>query len=100
MAYRDPGPRVGVTSGDSEVELQLLRDQHRSGVAAGRRRPFRRHDRGGPQLDRVRADVAAGLNIMPALVEAARARASIGQMCDAVAAGIGQPRRQPASAVN
>jgi methylmalonyl-CoA mutase, N-terminal domain len=93
LAYHDPGPRVGVVDiDDSGAERRVLRDQYATGVAAGRRRPFERREDCGPQLDRVRADAANNVNIMPALIEAARARASIGQMCDAVAAGIGRPR--------
>jgi methylmalonyl-CoA mutase N-terminal domain/subunit len=124
MAARDPGPRVGVRGADvpqsahptvqrqaaeyraeeSAAERRLLREQRRTGVTPGRRRPFARTL---PEdgLDRLRADARAGVNVMPALIEAARARASIGQMCAALAAGTGtahhltqQPERAGAGA--
>ncbi|MBQ1075628.1 methylmalonyl-CoA mutase [Micromonospora sp. C31] len=90
MAFHDEsGPRVGVRdSHEYAEEKQLLRDQHRTGVAAGRRRPFTRTDCTGP-LERVRACVEQDENVLPALIEAARARATVGQMRAAVAAGIG-----------
>lgn len=91
MAFRDRGPVVGVADADeSEHERALLREQRKSGVAAGRRRPFSRVEC-PDQLAAVSAAAEAGQNVLPALVEAARARASIQQMCTAVARGIGHP---------
>jgi methylmalonyl-CoA mutase N-terminal domain/subunit len=89
MAYRNEGPRVGVRDADeSSAEQDLLRGEYTTGVAAGRRRPFARGDC-ERQLARIRHDVEAGVNVMPAMIEAARARASIEQMSTAIKAGLG-----------
>jgi methylmalonyl-CoA mutase N-terminal domain/subunit len=98
LAYEDGGPVVGVRDADeSESERALLREQRRTGVVAGRRRPFHRVDC-PEQLAAVTAAVESGVNVMPALVEAARARASVQQMCAAVAAGTGLPADRPHAA--
>ncbi|MGW5018601.1 methylmalonyl-CoA mutase family protein [Streptomyces sp. NHF165] len=80
MAYRDPGPQVGVRDGEvDESEQQLLAAQRRTSTAPGRRVPFRRTDC-PEQLARLAEAVRADRNIMPELIEAVRARASIGQL--------------------
>ncbi|MER7577587.1 methylmalonyl-CoA mutase family protein [Streptomyces sp. NPDC126514] len=93
MAYAYDGLKVGIIDAErSEAELRLAHDQHSSGVIPGRRRPFTRqhcHD----QLDVLRDTAGTGANILPALIDAARARASLGQMCTAITEGIGQEHR-------
>ncbi|MER5638843.1 methylmalonyl-CoA mutase family protein [Kitasatospora sp. NPDC002227] len=82
LAYRDPGPTVGVTRprrSDSENQL-LLAERH---TALGSRRDVKRLP-WGPELDRLRADATAGRNVLPALIDAARARATIGQLTEAM----------------
>jgi methylmalonyl-CoA mutase N-terminal domain/subunit len=98
LAAADSGPVVGVVDeSPSEVERSLLRDQRRTGIAGGRRRPFARV--GCPEpLRGIRDAARLGVNVMPFLVDAARARASVEQMCTAVAAGAGCPPHPPRAA--
>jgi methylmalonyl-CoA mutase, N-terminal domain len=88
LAYNDAGPQVGVLGGEtSPEEVQLLQQQLKSGVAAGRRRSFARRPC-EPELAKLRDEVVAGRNIMPSMIEAVRARASVGQLQEALAAGL------------
>lgn len=87
MAYRDTGPKVGISDAGSEPELQLVREQRASGVIPGRRRPFARTTCPA-ELDQLRSDVEKGENIIASLIDGVRARASIGQLCAAIAEGI------------
>ncbi|WP_441247467.1 methylmalonyl-CoA mutase family protein [Kitasatospora sp. McL0602] len=96
LAYQDPGPTVGVrhtAPSDSERRL-LLAERH---TALGSRRDVKRLP-WGPELDRLRADAAAGRNVMPALIEAVRARATIGQLCEAMRPSAGQGTENPRTA--
>jgi methylmalonyl-CoA mutase N-terminal domain/subunit len=78
-AYRDRGPVVGVADAvPSEAEQQLLAAEQRPSAATGVRAVARGDC--AAELHRLRADVAAGHNVLPALVEAVRARASVGQL--------------------
>ncbi|WP_019634562.1 methylmalonyl-CoA mutase family protein [Actinomadura atramentaria] len=92
MAYASPGPRVGVADAeDAAEERRLMREQLRTGVAAGRRRPFARVDRPA-ELAALTDDVALGRNAMPAMIRAVRARASVGQLHRALSAGLARGR--------
>jgi methylmalonyl-CoA mutase N-terminal domain/subunit len=78
-AYRDRGPVVGVADAvSSESERQLMAAEQRPSAGTGTR-PVARGDCAA-QLRRLRAEVAAGHNVLPALIEAVRARASVGQL--------------------
>jgi methylmalonyl-CoA mutase N-terminal domain/subunit len=79
QAYRNGGPVVGVTDEmRSELEQDILvRERHEPPQVVQRgveRRPC------SDELDAVRAAAQSGANVLPALIEAARARATIGQM--------------------
>jgi methylmalonyl-CoA mutase N-terminal domain/subunit len=79
LAYADPGPRVGVTaSRPSAAETALLAAERHAPPASVRRAVPR--PAAGPELDRLRADARARRNVLPALVGAVRARASLGQL--------------------
>jgi methylmalonyl-CoA mutase N-terminal domain/subunit len=83
LAYADRGPVVGVRGTvPSQHEQQLLAIDRAVEPEARQRVVERRQC--DAELDRLRTDARAGRNIMPALVDAARARATIGQLCDAV----------------
>ncbi|MCI4039785.1 methylmalonyl-CoA mutase family protein [Streptomyces sp. TRM75563] len=92
MAYNGTGPMVGVVDAEeSEEEDWITERQLRSGVVPGRRRPFERKACTA-ELRALTEDVSAGRNVMDSMIEAARSRASIGQMQQAVARGLaGQP---------
>ncbi|MCX5331778.1 methylmalonyl-CoA mutase family protein [Streptomyces sp. NBC_00140] len=82
LAYRDPGPTVGVLeTSPSESERQLL--QAELHTTPGGRRDVERPDC-EPELTRLRDDALAGRNVLPALIEAVRRRATIGQLCTAM----------------
>jgi len=86
MAYHDPGPVVGVRDAVGEdAEKELVMGERCGRVVDGRTRPVVRRDC-GRELARVRKAADEGENVLPALVEAARARATIGQMCEAMRA--------------
>ncbi|MFK8906305.1 methylmalonyl-CoA mutase family protein [Streptomyces sp. YS-3] len=84
MAYNDPGPRVGVRDRlPSETEREVLRrERHEVPTSVERaveRRPCE------VELAAVREAALTGANVLPTLIEAARARATIGQMREAMA---------------
>ncbi len=88
LAYRDHGPRIGVTDAvPSESERQLLMVETHGAAVTGRRDIERRDC--SAQLEQLRADALARRNVLPALIEAARARASMGQLRDALQPGLG-----------
>ncbi|MFE7131605.1 methylmalonyl-CoA mutase family protein [Streptomyces sp. NPDC057638] len=92
MAYRYDGLKVGIADAErDDEELTLVQAQRASGVVPGRRRPFARVECPA-ELKRLRIVAEEGGNILPALIEATRARASLGQMCAAIAEGIGQEK--------
>ncbi|MEV0006082.1 methylmalonyl-CoA mutase family protein [Micromonospora sp. NPDC050980] len=82
LAYLDPGPVVGVTDPQvSASEDALVAAERHQVVGHGRavRRPAAEDE-----LRRVRDDARAGRNVMPALIDAVRARATIGQLREAM----------------
>ncbi|WP_333771388.1 methylmalonyl-CoA mutase family protein [Streptomyces sp. IBSBF 2435] len=86
-AYHDRGPLVGVADADhSPAEAALVRQQRASGVIPGRRRPVSARPAPAP-LARLRTAAGRRENVVPALLEAARARASLGAMCTAIGDG-------------
>ncbi|WP_405497548.1 methylmalonyl-CoA mutase family protein [Streptomyces sp. NBC_00096] len=88
MAYRSTGPTVGVTDAErSDPELELLRSQRASGVVPGRRRAFT-HRPCPAELARISRAARDGDNVLPPLIDAARARASLARMVSALGAGI------------
>ncbi|AUG75714.1 hypothetical protein CFP65_0765 [Kitasatospora sp. MMS16-BH015] len=82
LAYRDPGPTVGVhRPSRSATEQGLLRAERHTRHGEPReihRPPW------GAELELVRAGAREGRNVLPALIEAVRARASLGQLCTAL----------------
>ncbi|MFE4860722.1 methylmalonyl-CoA mutase family protein [Streptomyces sp. NPDC056670] len=79
LAHRDPGPRVGV--GDrmySETEQEVLRRERHATPDSVQREVERPSC--APELAAVREAARGGANVLPALIEAARARATIGQL--------------------
>jgi len=92
-ALTAPLPVVGVRAPVPSVNEAL--------VVAGEHQPSRRHQakpvdrsRCQAELDRVALDARAGRNVIPALIDAARARATLGQMTRALRAGQ-QPNQIP-----
>ncbi len=84
IAYGDPGPRVGVHDTIASAnEDELLRRERKSAKATTRLRAVERRPCTA-ELARVREDALAGRNVMPALVEAVRARATVGQLTEAL----------------
>ncbi|MFG2111818.1 methylmalonyl-CoA mutase family protein [Streptomyces sp. NPDC048718] len=84
LAYRDTGPKVGVQDElRSELEQEILRRERHEAPQAVQRTVVRREC--GPELARLREAALAGVNVLPALIDAARARATIGQMREAMA---------------
>ncbi|WP_448321936.1 methylmalonyl-CoA mutase family protein [Streptomyces sp. CO7] len=83
LAYQDPGPTVGVLdpADPSASERDLLRAERHT--TTGGRRDVRRQPCAA-ELARLRADALEGRNVLPALVEAVRARASLGQLREAM----------------
>ncbi|MFK0169605.1 methylmalonyl-CoA mutase family protein [Streptomyces sp. NPDC090306] len=82
LAFRDPGPTVGVRNPAPSPSESALLAAERHTVTGGSRDVHR--PPWGPELDRLRADAAAGRNVLPAMVEAVRVRATIGQLCTAL----------------
>jgi methylmalonyl-CoA mutase N-terminal domain/subunit len=84
FAYRERGPVVGVVDTiDSETERQLLASEGSTLSRASIRSVTR--SRSNESLSKVRQAVRDGENVLPALIEAARARASLGEMTEALA---------------
>ncbi|WFE54847.1 methylmalonyl-CoA mutase family protein [Micromonospora sp. WMMD1155] len=79
LAFRTPGPTVGVSNTIRTVTEDVLVRNERHEPSEPMRRVVPRA-KADAELGRLHADAAAGRNIMPALIEAARARATIGQM--------------------
>ncbi|WP_340681965.1 methylmalonyl-CoA mutase family protein [Amycolatopsis coloradensis] len=84
LAQREPGPRVGVKDQlrSETEEVVLQRERHKPLPSVQRGVERRACD---AELKAIRDAVASGVNVMPTLIEAARARASLGQMCEAMA---------------
>jgi methylmalonyl-CoA mutase, N-terminal domain len=83
QAYRDPGPTVGVRDAvPSDAEQQVIRLGRHFPAAA-----TRCVERSAclSELAELRRAAMSGANVLPPLIEAARARATIGQMCEAMA---------------
>ncbi|WP_217558861.1 methylmalonyl-CoA mutase family protein [Streptomyces sp. GbtcB6] len=79
QAYESAGPSVGVTDAmRSEVEQQVLRQERHEPLEPVQRNVERRAFT--PELKALRESAASGVNVLPSLIEAARARATIGQM--------------------
>jgi methylmalonyl-CoA mutase, N-terminal domain len=84
LAANDPGPRVGVRDRiRSESEQEVLRRERHNPSASVHRVLERRGCE--PELAAVREAALGGGNVLPTLIEAARARATIGQMRTAMA---------------
>ncbi|WP_406329436.1 methylmalonyl-CoA mutase family protein [Streptomyces sp. NBC_00203] len=86
LAFQDPGPSVGVldpapSASASASERQLLLAESHT-TTGGRRDVVRASC--PAELDRLRVDALSGSNVLPALIEAVRARATIGQLCAAM----------------
>jgi methylmalonyl-CoA mutase N-terminal domain/subunit len=79
LAYADTGPAVGVTDAIRSEPEQRLLDAERHEATGAQSRPVKR-GACDAELDRLRADVLKHQNVIPALVDAVRARASIGQL--------------------
>jgi methylmalonyl-CoA mutase, N-terminal domain len=80
MAYRYRGPAVGVRDAvRSDPEMRLLEAERRVSQAQTEIRQVARGN-GASELACLRSSVIAGENVMPGLVAAARARATIGEM--------------------
>ncbi|MFI9804234.1 methylmalonyl-CoA mutase family protein [Streptomyces sp. NPDC052301] len=89
LAFQDPGPTVGVVdTAPSDSERGLLQAERHT-TTGGRRDVVRPPCTA--ELDRLRADARAGRNVLPALIEAVRARATIGQLCAAMRPADGGP---------
>ncbi|MFD5248078.1 methylmalonyl-CoA mutase family protein [Amycolatopsis sp. NPDC058340] len=84
LAQREPGPRVGVKDQlrSETEEVVLQRERHKPLPLVQRGVERQACD---AELKAIRDAVASGVNVLPTLIEAARARASIGQMCEAMA---------------
>jgi methylmalonyl-CoA mutase, N-terminal domain len=90
-------PVVGVAHGEtSSLERALVADGTGGAGSAPPRRVPRTACAG--ELTAVRQAASAGVNVIPALVEAARARATLGQMTAALAAGV--KSREPVTTSN
>ncbi|MER5510863.1 methylmalonyl-CoA mutase family protein [Streptomyces sp. NPDC002766] len=84
LAYRDPGPQVGVRDQlRSGTEQEILRRERHEAPASVQRAVERRPCE--KELVAVREAALTGANVMPTLIEAARARSTIGQMRAAMA---------------
>jgi methylmalonyl-CoA mutase N-terminal domain/subunit len=79
LAYADSGPVVGVGDALRSDSEQRLLDAERHASDDAQSRVVRRGEC-ADELARLRADVAAQRNVLPALIAAVRARASIGQL--------------------
>jgi len=84
LAYRERGPVVGVLDAvESEAEQELLRREKSREAKISTRAVARSRNR--EPLRRVRQAAENAENVVPALIEAARTRASLGEMTEALA---------------